>query len=239
MKRIVIIGMCTLMCLNLVGCTTKSNSSEKESSLIQKKESTEMDMETGDNRQKQNENSADADADVFYDEAQYAMEDNILEDGTEIIYNDISYQVLETEITKQFGNRKKENLSDVAFAWADGNGNLTGDDKYVFVKIRFTNKSNEEKEIYRNAGKIVAIDQDGKIFQTGGDVVYMDTLWEKGEKTEIYHYVLKPNESVESELAYIILPNEFKFSVSDDLFYMVGDTSEYGNVNNQYVKLEE
>lgn len=237
MKRSIMNSLCMLMCLGLVGCAMKSNSEENErSGLIQKKENTETDMETGNSEQEQND--TDIERDIFYDEAQYAMNENILEGTDEIIYDDISYQVLETEITNQFGNRKKENLSDVASVRADENGNLVGDDKYVFVKIRFTNKSKGEKEIYRNTGRIVAISQDRKISLTGGDAVYVDTLWTKGEKTEIYHYVLKPNESVESELAYIILPKEFNISASDELFYMVGDKSEFGNVNNKYVKLE-
>lgn len=239
MQYIMIIGMCMLMCLSLSGCTAKGNTTENKSSLIQQKVSIETDVEAENIRHNENGDNIDTNADIFIDETQYALEENMLEAGTEIIYDDISYQVLETEITNQFGNRNIENLDDVGLMWADENGNLTGDNKYVFIKLRFTNKSDEEKEISRNAGRVVAINQDREIFYTGTEVVYIDQLWTKGKKSETYHYVLKPNESVESEIAFILLPNEYNYSTSDELFYLIGDTGEFGNVINRYVKLEE
>lgn len=234
MKRIAVVGVCMLMCFHLAGCMADNNPNESENGLIQRKADAGMDVETKNNI-KQDEGSMDVEM-----EPQYAMKDNILEAGTEIVCDEIAYQVLETEITNQFGNRKKENLNDVALEYADGNGNLTGDNKYVFLKIRFTNKSSEEREILRNAGTLVLMKEDRRCFQASADVVYMDTLWTKGEKSSEYHYVLKPGESVESELAYAILPDHvFPAALSDDLFYMVGNSGELGSADNYYVKLEE
>lgn len=243
MKRILIISMCTLLCLHLAGCAEKSNHGIKESGLIQEKENVGTAATEENTIPMKEENSTYVAADVFYDEVQYAMEENILEAGAEVIYDNIAYQVLETEITNEFGNRKKENLDDVGHLYTDENGNLTGDDKYVFVKVRFTNTSDEEKEFYRNVGRVVAINQERRIFLTGVDAVYMDPLWTEGGPTAVYHYVLKPNESVESELGYIISPSEYRFSVSDDLYYLIGTreigTSNLGGLYNRYVKLEE
>lgn len=115
----------------------------------------------------------------------------------------ISYSVQNVECSKEFGNRPLENLSDLSFAVTDEKSNLTGNKRYLFATIKFENISEKTLEINRNNGGPCVITSDYKCFPCG-EAVYVDQEWTNGTPEETFHWILKPGESVTSEIGWLI-----------------------------------
>ncbi|TGY97732.1 hypothetical protein E5329_03765 [Petralouisia muris] len=217
-----------MITLSMSACSAKQSEPQKSNGIIQENQVSDEGNTDG---KPQDIGSPD----VEYVDDEYAMSDNLLPFGSEIVYEDISYKVLNVEKTKKFGGRIRNNLNDLSFEGIDSEGNLKGNETYVFLKICFTNTSEKEKEIYRNQGVITGIAEDFQIFQLSADTVYIDQFWNGGDESSVQHYVLKPGESVESEVGYLLQDAD----VQGKLYYMIGDTSEYDDIDNKFVALEE
>lgn len=118
--------------------------------------------------------------------------------------NGISYSILDIQRTKEFGSRALENLNDLSRGGTDENGNLLGDEDYLFLTIRFTNTTDQTVEILRNQGGLRIINSEGRVLHCNSETVYCDQKWDGGTPGEAFHWVLAPNESVTSEMGWIV-----------------------------------
>ena len=118
--------------------------------------------------------------------------------------NGISYSILDIQRTKEFGSRALENLNDLSRGGTDENGNLLGDEDYLFLTIRFTNTTDQTVEILRNQGGLRTINSEGRVLHCDSETVYCDQKWDGGTPGEAFHWVLAPNESVTSEMGWIV-----------------------------------
>ena len=118
--------------------------------------------------------------------------------------NGISYSILDIQRTKEFGSRALENLNDLSRGGTDENGNLLGDEDYLFLTIRFPNTTDQTVEILRNQGGLRIINSEGRVLHCNSETVYCDQKWDGGTPGEAFHWVLAPNESVTSEMGWIV-----------------------------------
>ena len=118
--------------------------------------------------------------------------------------NGISYSILDVQRTKDFGSRTLENLNELSRGGTDENGNLLGDDDYLFLTIQFTNHTDQTVEIQRNQGGLRAINSKGQVLYYDSETVYCDQKWDGGTPGEMFHWVLAPNESVTSEIGWVV-----------------------------------
>ena len=117
----------------------------------------------------------------------------------------ISYKIEKAEYTESFGDRNLEHLENyLSEARTDSQGNLSGDFKYLFLTITFTNTTDEFREINRNAGGISVIGASLNTLDWSNDVVYYDLYWEEGGPQDFHHWGLEPGESVTSEVGWVI-----------------------------------
>ena len=90
----------------------------------------------------------------------------------------ISYSILDVQCTKEFGSRTLENLIDLSHGGTDGQGNLLGDEDYLFLTIQFTNITDQTVEIQRNQGGLRGISSEGEVLHYDSEAVYCDKKWE-------------------------------------------------------------
>ena len=134
--------------------------------------------------------------------AEYAK--NLLSLTDTATSNGISYYILDVQWTKEFGSRTLENLNDLSREGTDKQGNLLGDEDYLFLTIQFTNTTDQTVEILRNQGGLRIINPEGQVLHCNSETVYCDQKWDGGTPGEMFHWVLAPNESVTSEMGWII-----------------------------------
>lgn len=113
----------------------------------------------------------------------------------------ISYKIDSYEHTTEFGNRNKDTvaefLKDSYEGNIDENYNLSNGYSYIFVTMTYTNNTDEQVEILRNAGVFYIINDDLERLQVGDPGgIYIDNYWTEGKENERYHYVLGAGESV-------------------------------------------
>lgn len=155
----------------------------------------------------------------------------------------ISYKIDSYEHTTEFENRNKdtvaESLKDSYEGKIDENYNLSNGYSYIFVTMTYTNNTDEQVEILRNAGVFYIINDDLERLQVGDPGgIYIDNYWTEGKENERYHYVLGAGESVTSELGYIIqdegIPEDSKY-----IYYCIeGIDSKTNDKVQKYFKLE-
>lgn len=128
----------------------------------------------------------------------YPMSQPVTADGVE-------YQVLQCEVTSEFGNRNLDNLN---YFYDDGGiddkGNLTNDNRYVFLTIQYTNTTDTEIEIIRGSTGIFFLDEHYIVDDLIIDTVYIDEKRLEGPANESYYYYLAPGETISSEVGWIV-----------------------------------
>ena len=150
--------------------------------------------------------------------AEYAQ--NLLSLTDTATGNGISYSILDVQRTKEFGDRTLENLMDLSLDGTDEQGNLLGDEEYLFLTIQFTNTTDQAVEILRNQGGLREIDSEGRVLHCNSEAVYCDQKWEGGTPGEAFHWVLAPNESVTSEMGWLVWKRE------EDFRELLGDSRD-------------
>lgn len=173
---------------------------------------------------------------IVKDEASKRESDTATIDG-------ISYKIDSYEHTTEFGNRNKdtvaESLKDSYEGNIDENYNLSNGYSYIFVTMTYTNNTDEQVEISRNAGAFYIINDDLERLQVGDPGgIYIDNYWTEGKENERYHYVLGAGESVTSEVGYII-QDEWMSEDSKYIYYCIeGIDSKTNDKVQKYFKLE-
>ena len=150
--------------------------------------------------------ATDTDAlEVYEAEELFTRQENILSLSDSAAAWGISYKIEKVEYTESFGDRNLEHLQNyMPDAETDSQGNLSGDFKYLFLTITFTNTTDEFREINRNAGGISVIGASLNTLDWSNDVVYYDLYWEEGGPQDFHHWGLEPGESVTSEVGWVI-----------------------------------
>lgn len=165
---------------------------------------------------------------VYETEELYTQKENILSLADSAAVWGISYKIEKVEYTESFGNRNLEHLQNyMEEVKADGQGNLSGDFKYLFLTITFTNTTDEFQEINRNAGGITLIGSSLNTLTWSNDVVYYDTCWEEGNSQQLHHWELEPGESVTSEVGWIIEDCKRAIGMDDTLAERMGSEGPY------------
>lgn len=165
---------------------------------------------------------------VYNMEELYTQEEHILPLTDSAAAWGISYKIEKVEYTESFGNRNLEHLEDfLGEAEADSQGNLSGDFKYLFLTITFTNTTDEFREINRNDGGISVIGPSLNTLDWSGNVVYYDTYWEGGNPNQYHHWGLEPGESVTSEVGWMIEGAKRMTDLDETLAGRMGSAGPY------------
>lgn len=152
-KKITAIMAVIMMAAGFSACSQSNAKLEGKSGIV-KDEASKTEGDTGVVDQ----------APATYVDAEYVNKnDIILTDDTATI-DGISYKIDSYEHTTEFGNRNKdtvaESLKDSYEGNIDENYNLSNGYSYIFVTMTYTNNTDEQVEILRNAGAFYIINDD-------------------------------------------------------------------------------
>lgn len=96
-----------------------------------------------------------------YVDAEYVNKNDIISTDDTATIDGISYKIDSYEHTTEFENRNKdtvaESLKDIYEGNIDENYNLSNGYSYIFVTMTYTNNTDEQVEILRNAGAFYII----------------------------------------------------------------------------------
>lgn len=173
--------------------------------------------------------ATDTDAPEVYEaEELFTRQENILSLSDSAAAWGISYKIEKVEYTESFGDRNLEHLQNyMPDVETDSQGNLSGDFKYLFLTLTFTNTTDEFREINRNAGGISVIGASLNTLDWSNDVVYYDLYWEEGGPQDFHHWGLEPGESVTSEVGWVIEGCGRMTGADDTLAERMGTAGSY------------
>ena len=230
-KKITAIMAVIMMAAGLSACSQSNAKLEGKSGIV-KDEASKGESDTG-----------TSDPIIYVQEPEYVDENDIISTDDTATIDGISYKIDSYEHTTEFGNRNKdtvaESLKDSYEGNIDENYNLSNGYSYIFVTMTYTNNTDEQVEILRNAGTFYIINDDLERLQVGDPGgIYIDNYWTEGKENEIYHYVLGAGESVTSEVGYII-QDEWMSEDSKYIYYGIERIDSKTNDKVQkYFKLE-
>lgn len=165
---------------------------------------------------------------VYYMDALYTKEENILPVTQPATVHGISYQIGNVEYTGSLGDRDLKRLKIFTpGADADNQGNLPEGFKFLFLTITFTNTTDKTQEIYRTSNLISFIGASLVTISITADACYYDTDWEKGTESEKHHWVLEPGESVTSEIGWVIESSARFLEADPELESLMGSAGPY------------
>lgn len=230
-KKITAIMAVIMMAAGLSACSQSNARLEGKSGIV-KDEASKRESDTG-----------TSDPIIYVQEPEYVDENDIISTDDTATIDGISYKIDSYEHTTEFGNRNKdtvaESLKDSYEGNIDENYNLSNGYSYIFVTMTYTNNTDEQVEISRNAGAFYIINDDLERLQVGDPGgIYIDNYWTEGKENERYHYVLGAGESVTSEVGYII-QDEWMSEDSKYIYYCIeGIDSKTNDKVQKYFKLE-
>lgn len=230
-KKITAIMAVIMMAAGLSACSQSNAKLEGKSGIV-KDEASKTESDTG-----------TSDPIIYVQEPEYVDENDIISTDDTATIDGISYKIDSYEHTTEFGNRNKdtvaESLKDSYEGNIDENYNLSNGYSYIFVTMTYTNNTDEQVEILRNAGAFYIINDDLERLQVGDPGgIYIDNYWTEGKENEKYHYVLGAGESVTSEVGYII-QDEWMSEDSKYMYYGIkGIDSKTNDMVQKYFKLE-
>ena len=230
-KKITAIMAVIMMAAGLSACSQSNAKIEGKSGIV-KDEASKRESDTG-----------TSDPIIYGQEPEYVDENDIISTDDTATIDGISYKIEKYEHTTEFGNRNKDTVADYLKDRCEGNidenYNLSNGYSYIFVTMTYTNNTDEQVEISRNAGAFYIIKDDLERLQVGDPGgIYIDNYWTEGKENERYHYVLGAGESVTSEVGYII-QDEWMSEDSKYIYYCIeGIDSKTNDKVQKYFKLE-
>ena len=233
MRNRKIIGLLTVLFTvsALSACSSTSDQLDGKSGIVK------------DENSKGESDTSTSDPTIYVQEPEYVDENDIISTDDTATIDGISYKIDSYEHTTEFGNRNKDTvaefLKDSYEGNIDENYNLSNGYSYIFVTMTYTNNTDEQVEISRNAGAFYIINDDLERLQVGDPGgIYIDNYWTEGKENERYHYVLGAGESVTSEVGYII-QDEWMSEDSKYIYYCIeGKDSKTNDKVQKYFKLE-
>lgn len=230
-KKITAIMAVIMMAAGLSACSQSNAKIEGKSGIV-KDEASKRESDTG-----------TSDPIIYVQEPEYVDENDIISTDDTATIDGISYKIDSYEHTTEFGNRNKDTVTDFLKDSYEGNidenYNLSNGYSYIFVTMTYTNNTDEQVEISRNAGAFYIINDDLERLQVGDPGgIYIDNYWTEGKENERYHYILGAGESVTSEVGYII-QDEWMSEDSKYIYYCIeGIDSKTNDKVQKYFKLE-
>lgn len=230
-KKIAGIMMVVMMAAGLSACSSTSDQLDGKSGIVK------------DENSKGESDTSTSDPTISVQEPEYVDANDIISTDDTATIDGISYKIDSYEHTTEFGNRNKDTvvdyLKDSCEGNIDENYNLSNGYSYIFVTMTYTNNTDEQVEILRNAGAFYIINDDLERLQVGDPGgIYIDNYWTEGKENESYHYVLGAGESVTSEVGYII-QDEWMSEDSKYIYYCIeGMDSKTDDMVQKYFKLE-
>ena len=174
-----------------------------------------------------------------YEEEDEAVTGTVLEDNKKtvddvVLYDEIAYKINNAKITQSLDNRDKDKVNYLTDE-VDEQGNLLGDNQFVWIQLEVENQSNEAKEIVLNSNTFYNITEENKTVEASAEAVYISQIEEGRQPNQSFHCLLQPQEKRELEIGYILFEN-----LEGDLYYGVGNGgSSIEDVNNKFIRIEE
>lgn len=224
MKRMNLL-MVALLMISLTGCTDSVNTIKDDNrEVIKYSESTDI-FQEGNN----------VTAETYEDEIKSVYEENKKETFAEIEYENVKYKIKNVEISKNIGNHEKSQIN----FWneqIDEQGNLLGNEQYIWITFKVKNSGNEKQEILLN-NLIANIDSENIVNETAAEARYIYPEQSGISVEQRFHCILEPDEEKEVEIGYII---EEK-SVQDAIYYCLGSGggAALDNPSNIFIYLGE
>lgn len=230
-KKITAIMAVIMMAAGLSACSQSNAKLEGKSGIV-KDEASKTESDTG-----------TSDPIIYVQEPEYVDENDIISTDDTATIDGISYKIDSYEHTTEFGNRNKdtvaESLKDSYEGNIDENYNLSNGYSYIFVTMTYTNNTDEQVEISRNAGAFYIINDDLERLQVGDPGgIYIDNYWLGGDESDVYHYVLGKGEGITSELGYIIQDEGMPEDTKCIYYCIEGKDSKTNDTVKKYFKLE-
>lgn len=224
MKRMNLL-MVALLIISLTGCTYSVNTVKDDNREVIKC------SETTDISQKGNNVTAE----TYKDEIKSVHEENKKETFAEIEYENVKYKIENVEISKNIGNHEKSQI-DFWNEQIDEQGNLLGNEQYIWITFKVKNSGNEKQEILLN-NLIANIDSENIVTETAAQARYIYPEQSGMSVEQSFHCILEPDEEKEVEIGYII---EEK-NVQDAIYYCLGPGggSSLDNPGNIFIYLGE
>ena len=188
-----------------------------------------------------NSNSSGSDAGytdnpvVYEDEVKKVRKDNLKTAKEAVEVDQISYKIDDITFTQKLGDHKKEDVNYLTDA-VDADGNLTGDEWFVWMDLTVENVSDVEQTAVVNSNLFYGISEDMVIVETDAEAVYINPKEEDRAMNETFYCQLQPEEERKLNLGYI-MDGE---SIIGTLYYGIGSSgSEIDHVNNKFIRVEE
>lgn len=205
MKRMNLL-MVALLMISVTGCTDSVNTIKDDNrEVIKYSETTDISQE-GNN----------VTAETYEDEIKSVYGENKKETFAEIEYENVKYKIKNVEISKDIGNHEKSQIN----FWneqIDEQGNLLGNEQYIWITFKVKNSGNEKQEILLN-NLIANIDSENIVTETAAEARYIYPEQSGISVEQRFHCILEPDEEKEVEIGYII---EEK-SAQDAIYYCLG-----------------
>lgn len=222
-KFILLIGLAAVA---ITGCGKSSGGSDitaKSNGIV--KYSEEADIPQTDAGEK---------PETYKDEVKTVFEANKKDMDTEVNDGDVNYKIEKVEITKKIGDHKKEAIN----FWneqTNDNGDLTGDEQYIWITIKAKNCGDDDQNILLN-NLIVSINSENVVQETAAEARYIMPEQNDMGVEKRFHCLLAAGEEKEFEIGYIIEEE----NAPDALYYCLGDGgSTLDDPNNTFVYLGE
>lgn len=220
-KFILLIGLAAVA---ITGCGKSSGDSDitaKSNGIV--KYSEEADIPQTDAGEK---------PETYKDEIKTVFEANKKDMDTEVECEHVSYKIERVEITKKIGDHKKEAIN----FWneqTNDNGDLTGDEQYIWITIKAKNYGDDDQNILLN-NLIVSINSENVVQETAAEARYIMPEQNDMGPEKRFHCLLATGEEKEFEIGYIIEEE----NAPDALYYCLGDGgSTLDDPNNTFVYL--
>lgn len=153
-KKITAIMAVIMMAAGLSACSQSNAGLEGKSGIV-KDEDSKTESDTG---------VVDQTPATYVQDAEYVNKNDIISTDDTATIDGISYKIDSYEHTTEFENRNKdtvaESLKDSYEGNIDENYNLSNGYSYIFVTMTYTNNTDEQVEILRNAGVFYIINDD-------------------------------------------------------------------------------
>lgn len=153
-KKITAIMAVIMMAAGLSACSQSNAGLEGKSGIV-KDEDSKTESDTG---------VVDQTPATYVQDAEYVNKNDIISTDDTATIDGISYKIDSYEHTTEFENRNKdtvaESLKDSYEGNIDENYNLRNGYSYIFVTMTYTNNTDEQVEILRNAGVFYIINDD-------------------------------------------------------------------------------
>ncbi|SDF92809.1 hypothetical protein [Marvinbryantia formatexigens] len=149
-------------------------------------------------------------------------------------YEGVSFEIESVFIGREIGDHDKDRI-DFWEEEVDEQGNLLGEERYVWISLTAKNETEQEKEILINSFRLVNVSEKNVLTGTGAEMRYINPEQKLADNpSKRFHCFFAPGEEKSLEVGYI-LPEE----PEGELYYHIGVWGTFENADCVLVHLEE